>query len=180
MLTAKRLYLYGVLLVSLLLIPPCANIAILVYARTMTRQAEFAARYVLGASRRHIVLQLFAEVLVLATGAGGLALLLARWTIEQVQHDIQMRGSALPFWMDFGFSFKTVFFVAGLVVFAALIAGAIPALQATGRMMQSRLRSLGGNSRVALGASWTALVVVQVAFSFALLPTSVEMAWGTL
>ena len=35
----------------LLLLPPCANIAILNYARTVTRQQEFAARYALGGSR---------------------------------------------------------------------------------------------------------------------------------
>ena len=58
-------------LVSLLLIPPCANIAILVYARTVTRQEEFAARSALGASRRRIVGQIFVEVLVLAALAGG-------------------------------------------------------------------------------------------------------------
>ena len=35
-------------LVSLLLVPPCANIAILVYARTVRHQEEFAARYALA------------------------------------------------------------------------------------------------------------------------------------
>ena len=41
---------------ALLLIPPCANIAILVYARTVTRGEEFAARTALGASRGRIVM----------------------------------------------------------------------------------------------------------------------------
>ena len=63
---------------ALLLIPPCANIAILVYARTVTRRDEFAARTALGASRGRIVMQLFVEVLVLAAGAGIAGLLLAR------------------------------------------------------------------------------------------------------
>ena len=63
---------------ALLLIPPCANIAILVYARTVTRREEFAARTALGASRGRIVMQLFVEVLVLAAGAGIAGLLLAR------------------------------------------------------------------------------------------------------
>ena len=57
--------------VTLLLIPPCANIAILVYARTVSRQEEFAARFVLGASRGRIVLQIFVEVLVLSAAAAG-------------------------------------------------------------------------------------------------------------
>ena len=66
------------LVATLLLIPPCANIAILVYARTVTRREEFAARTALGASRGRIVMQLFVEVLVLATGAGIVGFLLAR------------------------------------------------------------------------------------------------------
>jgi len=45
------------LLFSLLLVPPCLNIAVLVYARTVARQAEFAARMALGASRGRIVAQ---------------------------------------------------------------------------------------------------------------------------
>jgi len=43
------------LVLVLLLLPPCANIAILNYARTVTRQQEFAARHALGGSRARIV-----------------------------------------------------------------------------------------------------------------------------
>jgi putative ABC transport system permease protein len=67
-----------------------------------------------------------------------------------------------------------------LAVVAALIAGVVPALRATGPRMQVGLRSLGGQTAVRLGPVWTAMIVVQVACSFALLPTSVEMTWGTL
>jgi hypothetical protein len=55
------------LVLVLLLLPPGANIAILNYARTVTRQQEFAARHALGGSRARIVSQLFIEALVLTT-----------------------------------------------------------------------------------------------------------------
>ena len=58
------------MLAALLLLPPCANIGILVYARAVTRREEFATRYALGASRGRIVTQMFVEVLVLAAAAG--------------------------------------------------------------------------------------------------------------
>ena len=168
------------LLVTLLLVPPCANVAILVYARTVTRQEEFAARYALGASRGRIVVPLFVEMLVLAMGAAGVALVLARLVLWQVHDDFVQRGSTFPFWLDFSLSSTTVLFVGGLAVFAALIAVGLPALQATGRLMHSGLHALGSPTRVKLGATWTELVVVQVAFSFALLPSAVEMTWGTV
>ena len=52
--------------IVLLLILVCINVAILVYARTATRQGEIAVRGALGASRRRIVAQLFVEALMLA------------------------------------------------------------------------------------------------------------------
>ena len=163
--------------VGLMLVPPCANIAILVYARTVTRQEEFAARYVLGASRGRIVAQLFVEVLLLAMGAAGIALLLARGLTHRLE--LSSRGEA-PFWMDFTVSVKTILFVAGLAVLGAAIAGLLPALKATGRQMQSGLHALGQRTGMKLGATWTALVVAQVAFSAAALPLAVELGWGTI
>ena len=52
--------------IVLLLVVVCVNVAILVYARTATRQGEISVRTALGASRQRIVAQLFLEALVLA------------------------------------------------------------------------------------------------------------------
>src|SRR4029453_13834946 len=65
-----------VFLVSLLLVPPCLNIAILIYARTGPRQGGFPPPFALGGSRGRIVVQLCVEVLVLSSAAGAAALLL--------------------------------------------------------------------------------------------------------
>ncbi len=170
-------------LVTLLLVPPCLNIAILIYARTVTRQEEFAARYALGASRGRIVVQLFVEVLVLSSAAGALALALAGPILTQIGEIFRRHpdlGGSLPFWVDFGFSGRAALFVAGLAVLAALIAGLIPALQATGRVLPTALRSLGSRTGIPLGATWTALIVAQVGVALAALPSSTELAWGHL
>ena len=170
-------------LVTLLLVPPCLNIAILIYARTVTRQEEFAARYALGASRGRIVVQLCVEVLVLSSAAGALALALTRPILTQIGEIIrrfpQLDGS-LPFWVDFGFSWRAALFVACLSVLAALIAGLVPALQATGRVLPTALRSLGSRTGIPLGATWTALIVAQVGVALAGLPSTMELAWGHL
>ena len=170
-------------LVSLLLVPPCLNIAILIYARTVTRQEEFAARFALGASRGRIVVQLCVEVLVLSSAAGAAALILARPILGQIGEIIRRipeLDGALPFWVDFGFSWRAALFVAGLSVLAALIAGLLPALQATGRVLPTALRSLGSRTGIPLGATWTALIVAQVGLALAALPSAMELAWGNL
>ena len=91
------------LLVTLLLVPPCLNIAILIYARTVTRQEEFAARFALGASRGRIVVQLCVEVLVLSSAAGAMALAMTRPILTQIGEVIRQvpeLGGSLPFWVD--------------------------------------------------------------------------------
>ena len=169
-------------MVTLLLVPPCANIAILVYARTITRQEEFAARYALGASRSRIVGQLFIEVLVLAGVSAGVALVLVREAVGRVQGFLGPElSNGAPFWWDFSLSYRTVLFAGGLAVVAAAVAGIVPALKATGRRMQLvGLGALGSRTSMRLGATWTVLVVAQVAFSMAALPVAVEMAYGTV
>ena len=169
-----RLLLVGV---TLLLVPPCANVAILVYARTITRQEEFAARYALGASRGRIVGQLFVEMLVLAGVAAGVALVL----VQAITGWAATRAiNGLPFWIDFGLTRQSFVFAAVLAVVAALVAGLAPALKATGRRMQTGLHALGNRNGATLGATWTALVVVQVSLSLAALPAVIELTWGTI
>ncbi len=169
------------LLGALLLVPPCANIAILVYARTVTRQDEFTVRTALGASRGRIVMQLFVEVLVLAAGAGIAGFFLARQFSDWLSRLVTPTSGAgnLPFWMHLEPSLATVLCVAGLSVLAAAIAGAVPAFRVTGRWRRSGF--LGSGSRSAgprLGKTWTALLATQVALSLAVLPSGLEMLWG--
>jgi predicted permease len=169
------------LLGALLLIPPCANIAILVYARTVTRRGEFAARTALGASRGRIVMQLFVELLVLAAGAGLAGFLVARQFSGRLSSMFIFMGpGGLPFWMDFAPSWATMLCITGLSVIAAAIAGAAPALRVTGRWQQAGVfwvGSRGGSAR--LGRTWTALLATQLALSLAILPPAIELLWGT-
>jgi predicted permease len=168
------------LLLVLLLLPPCANIAILNYARTVTRQQEFAARHALGGSRARIVWQLFIEALVLTAAAAGVAVLVVRVVLVVVAGRLQNIPGGPPFWMSFGVSYRTLLFVAGLAVAAAAMSGLVPALQATGRLARLGAGALAGRTSLRLGATWTALVIVQVAFSVGVLPLSAELGWGTL
>jgi hypothetical protein len=60
------------------------------------------------------------------------------------------------------------------------VSGLVPALQATGRLARLGAGALAGRTSVRLGATWTTLVIVQVAFSVGVLPLAAELAWGTL
>ena len=164
----------------LLLLPPCANIAVLNYARTVTRQQEFAARHALGGSRARIVWQLFIESLVLTAAAAGVALVILRVVAVVVAGRLQEIPGGPPFWMTFEVSYRTLLFVAGLAVAGAAASGLVPALQATGRLARLGAGALAGRTSLRLGATWTTLVIAQVAFSVGVLPLSAELAWGTL
>ena len=168
------------LVLVLLLLPPCANIAILNYARTVTRQQEFAARHALGGSRARIVWQLFIEALVLTAAAAGVALLILRVVSVVVAGRLQNIPGGPPFWMTFGVSYRTLLFVAGLALAGAAVSGLVPALQATGRLARLGAGALAGRTSMRLGATWTTLVIAQVAFSVGVLPLAAELAWGTL
>ena len=170
------------LIAALLLLPPCANIAILVYARAVTRREEFAARYALGATRGRIVIQIFVEALVLAAAAGIVGSLLAREFAVRISRLVMpaIGPENVPFWFDFNPSLTTVLCLAGLVVLAAAIAGGVPGMRVTGRW-RSGLHALGERgTSVGLGWTWTALLATQVAVSIAVLPTATQMIWGLL
>jgi len=170
------------LVVTFLLVVVCVNVAILVYARTAMRQGEIAVRTALGASRRRIVAQLFIEALVLSTAAAAVGVVAAGVGLEQLETGVQRLIGRLPFWMDFSLSFGTVIYVSGLAILAAAIAGALPALKATGWRVHGGLQPLsaGGGSGMLLGRTWTLLIVAQVAFAVALLPAAVFHAWTAL
>ncbi len=68
----------------LLLVIVCVNVAILVYARTATRQGEIAVRGALGASRFRIIAQLFVEALTLAGVAAAIGLFIVLIAMPQL------------------------------------------------------------------------------------------------
>jgi putative ABC transport system permease protein len=166
------------LALGLLLVVVSVNVAILVYARTATRTGEIVVRTALGASRRRVVAQLFAEALVLSLASAVIGLAVAGLGLEAIQ-EFLLQGNAeqLPFWVELGLSPALVAYATGLAVLAAVIMGVGPGLKATGRSVQAGLQQLSsGGSRMQLGRTWTALVVAQVAVAVALLPYSLFVA----
>jgi predicted permease len=155
----------------------CANIAILMYARTAARQGEIAVRNALGASRRRIVAQLFCEALVLASLAAVFGVMTIKFVIQQAHGLMEGETGGIPFWISYDISSETIAVTAALTLLASVIAGVLPALKATGRNVELQLRQLSGGTDMQLGRTWTTLIVVQVAVAVALLPNPVYTAW---
>ena len=165
------------LMMSLLLVVIALNVAVLVYARTAARHSELVVRHALGASRGRVVAQLFAEALVLSLVAAAFGVALAQVGIAMGNRIMAAEvDGAFPFWMDTSFQPSTIVFAVMLAVVTAVFTGVLPALQATGRRIQSQLRQAGSN-RMGLGRAWTALIVMQVAIAVAALPAAVNMGW---
>jgi predicted permease len=146
----------------------CGNVALLLFARAATREAEIIVRSALGASRRRIVAQLFAEALVLGGVAAAVGLAAAHVALRQVGLPfLETTMGELPFWLDPRLSLRTVLYACVLTLLAAAIAGGLPGLKVT-RGIGARLRAeTTGGGGLRFGGVWTAVIVAQVAVTVA-------------
>ena len=156
-------------LTVLMLLFPSVNIGMLVLARTAARSAELTMRMALGASRARVVLQLFLESFVLAVVGGSLGFVLLSLATRYLANPAETN------WIDFGLTPYTVMLALLLAGLSAAVVGAVPALKVTRtRNLAQRLqRTSGGRATVRFGSMSTALIVMNVALSVALLGISV-------
>ncbi len=166
-------------MITLVVLIPFVNVAILVYARTATRAGEIAVRSALGASRRRIVTQLFIEALVLATLSSAAGIGLALFALGRVRFYMDTYlSTGMPFWAKNGQDPWALAYAVGLTILAAVVAGMVPGLKATGRDVQASLNRSGNGMR--LGAVWTGLIVTQVAITVAFLPLLGSVGWQAM
>jgi predicted permease len=171
-----RIYFFIVLLVALV----CSTVALLLFARAASRETEILVRSALGASRRRIVTQLFAEALVLAGLSAVVGLVMAQVALTRLGRPyLEMNYGRLPFWYDFDLAPPTIAWALLLAVIGAVIAGVMPARKIT-RGLGTRLRAgTAGGGGVSFGGVWTAVIVTQVAFTVAV-PAVVMLVHGEL
>ena len=158
------------ILLSLLMVVVCLNVAVLVYARTVARSTEIAVRTALGATRRRIVGQLFAEASVLSALSALVGLAMVAIGLALLNREFSSDGNRPPFWIQPGLSTSTVMYALALALLGAVIVGVLPALRATGTQLRMAMGTSGGGTAPKLGRTWTFLIVAQVAIAIAVLP----------
>src|SRR4051812_19011386 len=151
-----------VLLAALL----CGNVAMLLFARAVSRERELLVRAALGASRARLIMQLFAEALVLSAVGAVVGLIVARFVLAKTWAMIEGQSGPLPFWIDTSLSSATILYASGLTLFAAAIAGVIPAIKVTSGGTDRRLRAASsGGGGLQFGGVWTVVIVAQIALT---------------
>ena len=145
-----------------LVVVVCSTVALLLFARAAARETELLVRSALGASRRRIVTQLFAEALVLSGVAAVVGLAAAQLALSRLGKPyIEANYDLLPFWYDFNLSPQTILYALGLAVIGAVVAGVMPARKIT-RGLGTRLRAGTSGGGVSFGGVWTVVIVMQV------------------
>ena len=124
----------------------CSNVANLILARSVRREAELAVRAALGAGRGALRRTLLAESLVLCAAGAGLGLLLAGPLVSVAgRYAARFSVLALESTVDAG----VLWLGAGLAVMAAVLLAYIPRLPASDRSGGLGLAGGGCGSRQA-------------------------------
>jgi predicted permease len=146
--------------VGLVLLIVCANVANLLLSRASGRQKELSVRLSLGATRGRLIRQMLTEAILLATAGGALGIAVGYWG-RQLLPGFPTQARMMDW--------RVLAFTLAITLATGILFGIAPALRATGvdvnTALKQNTRSVAG-SRSLLGRS---LLVAQVAISLVLL-----------
>jgi len=156
------------------LIIACANLGNLLLARAAKRRSEIATRLALGASRWRLVRQLLTESLALSGAGAAVGLLVAQWGTQALLWAISYPDD--PILLDLSWDLKLAAFAGCVTLACALLFGLAPAFAATRISLSSAMNSGATTGKRANRLTNSALVIVQVALSLAILVSAALLA----
>ena len=156
-------------LVALVLLIACTNVANMLLARAIARAREFAIRSSIGAGRFRLVRQMLAESVLLSILGGALGLAVANWAANVLFHFLPQGHISIA--IDLHPDRRALLFTFVLSLLTGLLFGLVPAVEATAVTLAGTLKS---DSTALAGGGHGArvrkiLVTSQVAFSMLLL-----------
>lgn len=158
-------------IVNLVLLIACTNLAGMLLARAATRRKEMAIRLAIGASRFRIVRQLLTESVLLSLIAGAAGILLAVWLLNLIVAFMPPLPEGFHLALDLHLDWHGVLYTIVFSTVTGVLFGLVPALHSSNADVSTVLKDdsilFSGfyrKSRVRM-----VLVVTQVAFSLLLL-----------
>ncbi len=156
--------------VAFILLIACANVANLMLARTRVRQKEMAIRAAMGAGRARLIRQMLTESLLISVLGGVAGFMLALMGIEAL---IPLIPDDLAHLKNVGIDTAALGFTFLSVLITGIVAGIIPALQASQVNLNESLKEGAGSaafsSRKGARRVSPAFMIGELALTLALL-----------
>ena len=172
MLDTRRSYtptIYGLfIVVALVLLIACANVANLLLARAALRSGEISARLAIGAGRWRLVRQLLTESVLLAALGGAAGVVFAYWAKNALVLLADKNTGILPNGVELNLNWRVLAFTLVVSLFTGVLFGLVPAWRVTSLDLSSALKQSRRTTGVVSRLS-KALIIAQVALSLLLL-----------